>query len=1124
MRLVVFALLISSSMSAHAAWPPSPGDDLSQPANWPNDPSYGGQWSLFSFIPEANKEKVSDYEKSIGSGLHADRAWMQTLGSTKVIVAITDSGIRWGDRDLVNQFYLNRGELPVPSPACGVNTADPHDANGDGTFNVQDYTTATGHEQPSATLICHAGLSDMNGNGIVDPQDLILLYSDGGDEDLNGWIDDISGWDNFHDDNDAFDETNFGHGTGQASGTASEVNNGIGKAGVCPTCRLLMIRAGDSFVADSNYFAMGVAFAVDSGATVLEAALGTINGSQATQQAIDYAWKEGLAFVASAADENSFHANLPGSYNHTIYVHANVYNNVNRDNATSYLAFNNCTNYGANLQLSVPASACSSEATALAGGMAGLLYGAALEAGIAPKDNAFALTDVFQSRVLLGEEVKQLMLTTVDDIYDPQDANDPSRYITYEGWEKRFGYGRTNLGNAVEAVMNKRIPPVVDVIEPRWYKVVDPAVTPNLSITGEIDYRTEYFDSYDYVVEWAAGIEPTPSDWQTIASAENQTAPIKGEIATLNTSELNIDNPPMPIPDVDVNRYMVTVRIRVTLNSSDPTRDKTTGRIRRAFHVRHDADTLQGYPIQLPASVESPPTFSDLDGDSAMELIVADSAGTVHVYDQSGNQRAGFPVKLGVIDSLNPANPANKLSSSAFASGGMDANVAPAVMGAVGVGAIKQGEAKSIVVTTLDGSVHILNADGTPRDGFPVRTFAENARPTDAQHTIERGIFGAPVLEDITADGNLEIIVAGLDGFLYAWTHDGDQAPGFPAELSSGDQRRRSIQTPSVGDIDGDGKPEIVCGSNEDYNGSTRLYAFNHDGTIVDGWPVFDTSPGVLPYVGTGMPNSTALVDVDDDGIVEVVSSAIASLPTVYNGAGQVVKIMTGSPGGPLASSNDTPSFVTISSGSIGDLNNDGKGDIVWGTAGLQYATAFAFGGERIDFDHQVSAWDIETESYMNGFPQRVDDHQFFMNPTIADVDGDRKPEVISGSGGYYVRAWDVDGTAAGGFPKFTGGWIIGAPALGDIDGDGMLEVAAATREGDVFVWRTTGKTEGRVDWPNFHHDERNTGNFHTPLDFGASEVIAPAGCCDASERLPTTALLLLALGLLVLRRSYQRH
>src|SRR5687767_10346936 len=69
---------------------------------------FDDQWELRSTTPRGVRRT------SQAGGLAADEAWKLTTGRRDVVVAVLDSGIKWGDRDLFNQFYLNRGELPEP--------------------------------------------------------------------------------------------------------------------------------------------------------------------------------------------------------------------------------------------------------------------------------------------------------------------------------------------------------------------------------------------------------------------------------------------------------------------------------------------------------------------------------------------------------------------------------------------------------------------------------------------------------------------------------------------------------------------------------------------------------------------------------------------------------------------------------------------------------------------------------------------------------------------------------------------------------------------------------------------------------------------------------------------------
>jgi hypothetical protein len=78
----------------------------------------------------------------------------------------------------------------------------------------------------------------------------------------------------------------------------------------------------------------------------------------------------------------------------------------------------------------------------------------------------------------------------------------------------------------------------------------------------------------------------------------------------------------------------------------------------------------------------------------------------------------------------------------------------------------------------------------------------------------------------------------------------------------------------------------------------------------------------------------------------------------------------------------------------------------------------------------------------------------------------------------YDLAAYSSLGLAAPGFPKRTGGWSVSTPGVGDMDGDGRLELALATREGNLFVWRTRGSTCQATEWPKSGHDLRNTSTY----------------------------------------------
>ncbi|MCK7479081.1 MAG: hypothetical protein M0C28_18250 [Candidatus Moduliflexus flocculans] len=75
-------------------------------------------------------------------------------------------------------------------------------------------------------------------------------------------------------------------------------------------------------------------------------------------------------------------------------------------------------------------------------------------------------------------------------------------------------------------------------------------------------------------------------------------------------------------------------------------------------------------------------------------------------------------------------------------------------------------------------------------------------------------------------------------------------------------------------------------------------------------------------------------------------------------------------------------------------------------------------------------------------------------------------------------HAFGSDGAEPAGWPKFTHGWMIPAPTAGDVDGDGLIEVVASSREGFLYVWDTPAlSNDAAIPWQGFGRDRRNTKN-----------------------------------------------
>ena len=94
-------------------------------------------------------------------------------------------------------------------------------------FSVSDYKDSP-DLKPDASPGHPKG--DKNNNGKLDAGDLILNYSDGLDDDGNGYVDDISGWDFMKDDNDPYDDTRYG------KHDQHRLRDGVGCQWCCAVC------------------------------------------------------------------------------------------------------------------------------------------------------------------------------------------------------------------------------------------------------------------------------------------------------------------------------------------------------------------------------------------------------------------------------------------------------------------------------------------------------------------------------------------------------------------------------------------------------------------------------------------------------------------------------------------------------------------------------------------------------------------------------------------------------------------------------------------------------------------------------------------------------------------------
>lgn len=124
------------------------------------------------------------------------------------------------------------------------------------------------------------------------------------DDDTNGYVDDINGW-NFVDESNNIDD-DYGHGTFVAGIIAANTDNGVGIAGVNPGARMMTLKVGSrDGLPRSLAIYRALRYAVDNGARVINISLGNKELSRLEQIGINYAYAMGCVVVVAAGNESS---------------------------------------------------------------------------------------------------------------------------------------------------------------------------------------------------------------------------------------------------------------------------------------------------------------------------------------------------------------------------------------------------------------------------------------------------------------------------------------------------------------------------------------------------------------------------------------------------------------------------------------------------------------------------------------------------------------------------------------------------------------------------------------------------------------------------------------------------
>lgn len=130
------------------------------------------------------------------------------------------------------------------------------------------------------------------------------IADNGKDDDGNGYVDDMIGWNFYERSNKPWDHD--GHGTFVSGIIAASWNNGQGIAGINPSARIMVLRALNSFGnSRASYLAKALVYAADNGARIINMSVGGPGLTQAEVIAVRYAISKGALIVVAAGNEGA---------------------------------------------------------------------------------------------------------------------------------------------------------------------------------------------------------------------------------------------------------------------------------------------------------------------------------------------------------------------------------------------------------------------------------------------------------------------------------------------------------------------------------------------------------------------------------------------------------------------------------------------------------------------------------------------------------------------------------------------------------------------------------------------------------------------------------------------------